>query len=80
MTETLAHGYSSESTHRELSNEYQYDLVNMFFKNLCSIVLWRKVASALGGFGDIYLTNNSKDSEDFRRIQLQAHMEFLLFL
>ena len=27
MTETLAHGYSSESTQRELSNEYQHDRV-----------------------------------------------------
>ena len=27
MTETLAHGYSSESTQQELSNEYQYDRV-----------------------------------------------------
>ena len=27
MTETLVHGYSSESTHRELSNEYQHDRV-----------------------------------------------------
>ena len=35
MTETLAHGYSSESTPRELSNEYQYDRVSMIFKNLC---------------------------------------------
>ena len=25
MTETLAHGYSSESTQWELSNEYQHD-------------------------------------------------------
>ena len=25
MTETLARGYSSESTQRELSNEYQHD-------------------------------------------------------
>ena len=25
MTETLAHGYSSESPHREVSNEYQHD-------------------------------------------------------
>ena len=30
MTETLAHGYSSESTQPELSNEYQQDRV---FKN-----------------------------------------------
>ena len=35
MTETLAHGYSSEST---------------FFKNVCVLVLWIKVASALEGF------------------------------
>ena len=25
FTETLAHGYSSESAQRELSHEYQYD-------------------------------------------------------
>ena len=37
MTETLANGYSSESTQRELSNEYQHD------------VLWMKVALALEG-------------------------------
>ena len=27
MTEIMAHGYSSESTPRELSNEYQHDRV-----------------------------------------------------
>ena len=27
MTETLAYGYSSESTQQELSNEYQHDKV-----------------------------------------------------
>ena len=27
MIETLAHGYSYESTQRELSNEYQHDRV-----------------------------------------------------
>ena len=47
MTETLAHGYSSESTQRDLSNEYQHDRVWMFFINLCAIVLWIKVALAL---------------------------------
>ena len=31
MTETLANGYSSDITQRELSNEYQYDRVKMFF-------------------------------------------------
>ena len=32
MTETLANGYSSESTQRELFNEYQHDRVKMVFK------------------------------------------------
>ena len=32
ITETLANGYSSESTQRELSNEYQDDRVSMFFQ------------------------------------------------
>ena len=49
MTETLAHEYSSESTQRELSNEYQFDRVSRIFKNLCMFVLWTKVASALEG-------------------------------
>ena len=49
MTETLAHGYSSESTPRELSNEYQHDRAKMVFKNLWVIVLWTKVALALEG-------------------------------
>ena len=39
MTETLAHGYSSESTQRELCNEYQRDRVQMVFKNICVIML-----------------------------------------
>ena len=49
MTETLAYGYSFDSTQRELSNEYQYDRVGMFFNDLCILVLWTKVASALEG-------------------------------
>ena len=58
MTETLAHGYSSESTRQELSNEYQHDRVYMVFKNLCILVLRTKVASALEGFlsRGVYLT------------------------
>ena len=47
MTETLAHWYSSESTQQELSNEYQHDSIEKIFKNLCVLVLWMKVASAL---------------------------------
>ena len=49
MTETLAHGYSSERTQRELSNEYQHDRVQMVFKKLCAIVLRTKVVSTLEG-------------------------------
>ena len=40
MTETLAHGYSSESTHREQTNEYQPDRVlDDFQKSLCPCAL-----------------------------------------
>ena len=49
MTETLACGYSSKGTQRELSNEYQHDRVKMVFINLCILALWIKVASALEG-------------------------------
>ena len=49
MTETLGCGYSYESTLRGLSNEYQHDRVSMIFKNLCVLVLWMIVASALEG-------------------------------
>ena len=48
MTETLAYGYSFESTQREPSNEYQHDRVWMVIKNLCVIVL-KKIASPLEG-------------------------------
>ena len=47
MTETLTYGYSSESTQRELSNEYQQDSVSMFFKNLFVLVIWTNVGLAL---------------------------------
>ena len=46
MTKTLANGYSSESTQRELSNEYQHDSVLIVFKDFCILVSWTKVASA----------------------------------
>ena len=50
MTETLANGYSSESTQTELSDEYQYDRVSMVIKkNLRILMLRTKVASALEG-------------------------------
>ena len=49
ITETLANGYSSESTRQELSNEYQDDRVSMVFQESCILVLWTKVVSALEG-------------------------------
>ena len=39
MIETLANGYSSESTQRELSNEYQHDRIQIIFKILNSYAL-----------------------------------------
>ena len=49
MTETLAIGYSSESTQRELSNEYQHDRVKLVFTNLRVIVVWMEVDLELEG-------------------------------
>ena len=49
ITQTLANGYSSESTRQELSNEYQDDRVSMVFQESCILVLWTKVVSALEG-------------------------------
>ena len=39
MIETLANGYSSESTQQELPNEYQHDRVWMVFKDLNPLML-----------------------------------------
>ena len=58
--ETLAYQYSSESTRWELSNEYQHDRVKMIFKNLCVLVLWTKIASALEGLMDVLSQFRSK--------------------
>ena len=49
ITETLANGYSSESTRRELSNEYQDDRVSMISQECFILVLWTKIVSALEG-------------------------------
>ena len=56
MTETLANGYSSESTQRELSNEYQHDRVQMIslHSKICIRVLWTNVYSALEGLSDVF--------------------------
>ena len=58
MSETLAHGYSFESTLREISNEYQHDRVSMVFKNIYILVLLKKVASALEELKSILLATN----------------------
>ena len=55
MAETLAHGYSSESTQLELSNEYQHDRVWIIIKNLCVRALWMKLALALEGLNWLVL-------------------------
>ena len=39
----MPHGYSSDSTQWELSNEFRHYRVLMVFKNLCILVLWTKV-------------------------------------
>ena len=57
MTETLAHGYSSDSTQRELCNEYQHDRFFMVFKNLSVLVLWMKVALASEGLAFLCLSS-----------------------
>ena len=49
MTETLANGYSSDSSQRGLSYEYPDDLVRMIFIILCILVHLTKEATALEG-------------------------------
>ena len=56
IIETLAHGYSTEGTQWELSNGYQHDRVQMFFKRLCfgrsslSIEKGNNLVFAQGGY------------------------------
>ena len=61
MTETLAYGYSSESTQRDLSNEYQQLTEFRWFSRNCIHVLWTKVASALEGLNLSILNPSSRD-------------------
>ena len=65
MIETLANGYSSESTQRMLSYEYQHDRVLMDFKNICILVLWLKVASAMEELKLLYWTHLTAWLEGF---------------
>ena len=55
ITQIMPNGYSSASTQRELSNEYQHDRVSMVFKDFCVLVLRMKVASALEGLRRSFL-------------------------
>ena len=48
ITETLAHGYSSESTQWELSDKNQDDRVYMDYKNLCILVLFDESSLSIG--------------------------------
>ena len=78
MIEALANGYSSESTQRELSNEYQHDKVYIVFENLCILVApalewlihrWGKYAQA--GYDDMY-TRCETHSSLYTVIQYQV--------
>ena len=57
IIETLANGYrySSGSTQRELSSEYQHGWFQMVIKRSCVLVLWTKVASASEGLSYLHL-------------------------
>ena len=63
MIETQANGYSSESAQGELSNEYQHYKVPMIFKDLCILVLWTKVASALEGLKQSPIIQNEPPTQ-----------------
>ena len=49
IAQTLAHGYSSNSTQQELLYEYQHDSVLHGFQNFCVAVPLAKVALASQG-------------------------------
>ena len=50
----MAHGYSSDSSQQELSNEYQHDRVKMIFIILCFFVHWMKVTPVAEGLNNIH--------------------------
>ena len=60
MTETLANGYSYESTQQELSSEYPHDLVRMIFIIFCIVVNWTKINSASEGLTLMLLVADTK--------------------
>ena len=55
MTETLANGYSSESTKRELSNEYQHDRVWVVIKDICILCASDESSQSIGRVKDLGL-------------------------
>ena len=83
MTETLANGYSSESTRRELSYEYPHDLVLMIFIIICFFVHWTKITSAAKGLShsslEIFLTNVVWTLDTFEYI-IGMNYKFLKYL
>ena len=57
MTETVANGYSYDSSQRELSNEYQDDRVKKIFMIFCFFVHRTKVNSASEGLSSLIITS-----------------------
>ena len=84
MTETLAHGYSSESTQQELSNEYQHNRVSMIFKNLFILVLWTKVTSVLEGLkwinGKLGLFRKAVSTRNLSKILSKRSLPLMNFI
>ena len=56
MIETLANGYSYDSTQRELSNEYQHDRVSMVFKEIVTHI------SCLSSLSSSFFTSEESTS------------------
>ena len=57
MTETLAYGYSSESTQRELSNEYQHEKGLYVLQQSFSFLFWMITASELEELIQVTIAN-----------------------
>ena len=77
MTETQAYRYSSERTQQELSNEYQYDRVQIVFKNLCFLVLLDECSLIIGNVNMFCKITLNLDVSKFQK-QTQQYREELL--
>ena len=81
MTETLAHGYSFDSTQRELSNEYQHDRVKMFFRKALHHCALDEIRLSIGRVKAInsivwigqYLTASSSSCSRWLPFKMAAH-------